>query len=230
MQLANQRAVKLNHEYISGEHILLGLVMEGGGVGANVIKDQYLERTGSKHGLQVVRLAIEKLIQTNTEFSVVGKLPKSPRGRRIIDFAVDEAAELGHKYIGSEDLLLGLLREPEGIAADVLKEHGIMLHETRQAIQKSLGREPADDQSESKLTSQREIENELTRSSFVSKLNDRAKRVLSFAEMTARVQHGSVMDTQHLLVGIIAEGTNDGAFCLKLKGLNLLRIQASTLR
>ena len=112
MQLANQEAQRFNHEYIGTEHILLGLVKEGSGVGANVLKNLGVD-------LRKVRLEVEKLVKSGPEMVTMGKLPQTPRAKRVIEYAIEEARNLNHNYVGTEHLLLGLLRERDGVAAAV---------------------------------------------------------------------------------------------------------------
>ncbi len=114
MALANQRAQGFNHEYIGPEHIFLGLVLEGSGVGANVLKDLGID-------LRNFRLEIEKLIKPGPEGITMGKLPQTPQANKVIEYAIEEARAFDHNYVGTEHLLLGLLREREGIAAQALR-------------------------------------------------------------------------------------------------------------
>src|SRR6266852_2364180 len=104
MALANQEAQRFNHEYIGTEHILLGLVKEGSGVGANVLKNLDVD-------LRKVRLEVEKLVKSGPEMMQMGKLPQTPRAKKVIEYAIEEARNLQHNYVGTEHLLLGLLRE-----------------------------------------------------------------------------------------------------------------------
>src|SRR3974390_2798308 len=114
MQLANQEAQRFNHEYIGTEHILLGLIKEGSGVAANVLKNLDLD-------LQRIRHEIEKIVHSGPDMVTVAKLPQTPRAKKVIEFAIEEARELNHNYVGTEHLLLGLFREQEGVAAQVLR-------------------------------------------------------------------------------------------------------------
>src|SRR5262249_47351410 len=110
MQLANQEAQRFNHEYIGTEHILLGLVKEGSGVAANVLKNLDVD-------LRKIRLEVEKIVQSGPDMVTMGKLPQTPRAKKVIEYAMEEARNLNHNYVGTEHLLLGLLREQEGVAA-----------------------------------------------------------------------------------------------------------------
>ncbi len=132
MALANQEAQRFNHEYIGTEHILLGLVKEGSGVGANVLKNLDVD-------IKKLRLEVEKLVKSGPDMVTMGKLPHTPRAKKVIEFAIEEARSLNHNYIGTEHLLLGLLRESEGVAAQVLMNLGLKLEEVRQEVLNLLG-------------------------------------------------------------------------------------------
>src|SRR3954468_6281 len=132
MQLANQEAQRLNHEYIGTEHILLGLVKEGSGVAANVLKNLDVD-------LRKIRLEVEKLVQSSPEVGTPGKLPQTPRAKKVIEYSIEEARNLNHNYVGTEHLLLGLLREQEGVAAQVLMNLGLRLEDVREEVLNLLG-------------------------------------------------------------------------------------------
>ncbi|MBN2374966.1 MAG: ATP-dependent Clp protease ATP-binding subunit [Sedimentisphaerales bacterium] len=132
MALANQEAQRFNHEYIGTEHILLGLVKEGSGVGANVLKNLDVD-------LRKVRLEVEKLVKSGPDMVTMGKLPQTPRAKKVIEYAIEEARSLNHNYVGTEHLLLGLLREQDGVAAQVLMNLGLKLEEVREEVLNLLG-------------------------------------------------------------------------------------------
>jgi ATP-dependent Clp protease ATP-binding subunit ClpC len=132
MALANQEAQRFNHEYIGTEHILLGLVKEGSGVGANVLKNLDVD-------LRKVRLEVEKLVKSGPDMVTMGKLPQTPRAKKVIEYAIEEARQLNHNYVGTEHLLLGLLREQDGVAAQVLMNLGLKLEEVREEVLNLLG-------------------------------------------------------------------------------------------
>jgi ATP-dependent Clp protease ATP-binding subunit ClpC len=132
MALANQEAQRFNHEYIGTEHILLGLVKEGNGVGANVLRNLDVD-------VKKLRLEIEKLVKSGPDMVTMGKLPQTPRAKKVIEFAIEEARSLNHNYVGTEHILLGLLRESEGVAAQVLMNLGLKLEDVRQEVLNLLG-------------------------------------------------------------------------------------------
>src|SRR5713226_5495297 len=126
LQLAQEEAQRFNHNYIGTEHLLLGLVREGEGVAANV-----LTNLGVK--LESVRKSIEFLIGRGDR-TVAGDVGLTPRAKKVIELSVDEARRLNHHYIGTEHLLLGLVREGEGIAAGVLESLGVSLDKVRSQV------------------------------------------------------------------------------------------------
>jgi Clp amino terminal domain, pathogenicity island component/UvrB/uvrC motif len=132
MQLANLEAQRFNHGYIGTEHILLGLIKEGSGVAANVLKNLNTD-------LRKIRLEVEKIVLPAPDEARSGKLPLTPRVKKVIEYAIEEARNLGHNYVGSEHLLLGLVREEEGVAAQVLLNLGLKLSTVRQEVLSLLG-------------------------------------------------------------------------------------------
>src|SRR5918997_1559580 len=132
MQLANQEAQRFNHEYVGTEHVRLGLVKEGSGVAANVLKNLDVD-------LRKIRVEVEKLVQTGPDMVTMGKLPQTPRAKKVIEYAIEEARNLNHNYVGTEHLLLGLLREHDGVAAQVLMNLNLKLEEVREEVLNLLG-------------------------------------------------------------------------------------------
>src|SRR6188474_110753 len=126
LTLAQDEAQRFNHNYIGTEHLLLGLVREGEGVAARVLENMNVE-------LSKVRTAVEFIIGRGDR-PVVGEVGLTPRAKRVIELAIDEARRLGHNYIGTEHLLLGLVREGEGIAAGVLESLGVNLDKVRHEV------------------------------------------------------------------------------------------------
>src|SRR5207253_2549607 len=132
MQLANQEAQRFNHEYIGTEHVLLGLVKEGAGVAANVLKNLDID-------LAKVRTEVGKIMQPGPTGNLLhGRLPHTPRVKKVIEYSIEETRELKHNYIGTEHLLLGLVREREGVAALVLLDMGVTLDRVRDEVLKLL--------------------------------------------------------------------------------------------
>ncbi len=132
MQLANQEAQRFNHEYIGTEHLLLGLLKEGSGVAANVLKNLGVD-------LRKIRHEVEKLVRSGPDLVTMGRLPQTPRSKKVIEYSMEEARNLNHNYVGTEHLLLGLLREQEGVAAQVLMNLGLKLDDVRREVLSLLG-------------------------------------------------------------------------------------------
>jgi ATP-dependent Clp protease ATP-binding subunit ClpC len=132
MQLANQEAQRLYHEYIGTEHLLLGLLKEGSGVGANVLKN--LDIT-----LPKIRREVEQAVKSGTDGLTAGKLLQTPQVKRVIGHSIEEARSLHHNYVGTEHLLLGLLHEREGVAAQILMNLGLKLAGVRAEVLDLLG-------------------------------------------------------------------------------------------
>jgi len=132
MSFARQEAQKFNHEYIGTEHILLGLVQEGSGVAANVLKNMNID-------LEKIRHEVEKIVKTGPSMVTMGQLPFTPRAKKVLELSMEEASQLSHNYIGTEHLLLGLIKENEGIAAQVLMNLGVKLEDVREEVLEFLG-------------------------------------------------------------------------------------------
>jgi ATP-dependent Clp protease ATP-binding subunit ClpC len=130
--LAKEEARRFNHDYIGTEHILLGLVREGEGVAATV-----LEKMGVS--LENIRLEVEKLVQPGPSTQIIGDIPFTPRAKKALELSAEEARALGHNYIGTEHLLLGLIREEEGVASQVLLNLGLDLSTVRNKVMEVLG-------------------------------------------------------------------------------------------
>jgi len=142
LMLAQEEAQRFNHNYIGTEHILLGLVREGEGVAAKVLASMGVE-------LNKVRSAVEFIIGRGDKM-VLGEIGLTPRAKKVIELAVDEARRLNHQYIGTEHLLLGLIREGEGIAAGVLESLGVNLDRVRAQVLQVLSQSQAYTQQEAR--------------------------------------------------------------------------------
>ena len=145
MALARKEAQRFNHDFIGTEHVLLGLLQEGSGVAANVLKNLGVET-------EKIRREIEKSVQSGPSMVTMGQLPFTPRAKKVLELSMEEAQELGHNYIGTEHLLLGLIRENDGVAAQVLLDLDLKLEDVREAVLELLGADSSL-QSESSLPS-----------------------------------------------------------------------------
>ncbi len=141
MNLARQEAQRFNHEYLGTEHILLGLVQEGSGVAANVLKNMGIDLTK-------IRSEVEKIVKTGPSMVTMGQLPFTPRAKKVLELSMEEAGNLGHNYIGTEHLLLGLIKENEGIAAQVLMNLGVKLEDVREEVLDFLGADSNEEEDE----------------------------------------------------------------------------------
>ena len=139
INLARQEAERLGHEFIGTEHILLGLVKEGSGVAANVLENLGVD-------LEKIRLEVEKYVSSPGEtISASSSLPFTPKAKKVLELAMEEARNLEHNYIGTEHLLLGVLREQDGMAAQVLLNLGVKLEDVRAELMELLGADVAQD-------------------------------------------------------------------------------------
>jgi len=134
LAMAREEAVRLQHDYVGTEHILLGLIREGDGVAAEVLRSLAADLD------ELLRL-VEENIRPGKASASIGELPYTTRAKKVLEYAMAEARELNHSYVGTEHLLLGLLREEKGLASKVLGELGIGLEEARAEMLKLLGTE-----------------------------------------------------------------------------------------
>jgi len=174
MALANQEAQRFNHEYVGTEHILLGLVKEGSGVGATVLKNLDVD-------IKKLRLEIEKLVKSGPDMVTMGKLPQTPRAKKVIEYAIEEARALNHNYVGTEHILLGLVKEGSGVGANVLD---VDLRKVRLEVEKLVKSGPE--------------------TVTMGKLpqTPRAKRVIGCAIEEARNLNHDHVGMEHLLLGL----------------------------
>lgn len=127
MALANQEANRFNHDEIGTGHLLLGLIKEGGGVGANALKNLGVD-------LLKVRLEVEKITKPGPEAIIMGKLPQTPRIKRALEEAIEFAKEMNNNYVGTEHVLMGLLKVGDGIAVQVLTNLKVNIENLKQSI------------------------------------------------------------------------------------------------
>src|SRR5207344_3121383 len=131
LALARKEADRFNHNFVGTEHLLLGLIKLGQGVAVNVLQKMGLD-------LETVRMEVEKQVGSGPETKIVGNIPYTPRVKKVLALAGKEAKALNHSYVGTEHILLGLLREGEGVAARVLKSLEVDIERTRNEILKEL--------------------------------------------------------------------------------------------
>src|SRR5687767_3938426 len=152
--LAQEEARLLNHNYIGSEHILLGLIQEGEGVAARALESLGISLDG-------VREQVQEIIGQGPA-APTGHIPFTPRAKKVLELALREALQLGHSYIGTEHILLGLVREGEGVAAQVLQKLGADLARVRQTVVESLGSSESPGRSPRRRRGRRILEEEPT--------------------------------------------------------------------
>src|SRR4029079_17223910 len=131
LALARKEADRFNHNFVGTEHHLIVLIKVGQGVAVNVLRKIGLD-------LETVRMGVEKLVGTGPDQKMIGNIPYMPRVKKVLSLAAKEAKALNHTYVGTEHILLGLLREGDGVAARVLKNMAVDIQQTRQEILKEL--------------------------------------------------------------------------------------------
>ena len=239
LSLAQEEAQRFQHNYIGTEHLLLGLVREGDGVAARVLESMGVE-------LYKVRQSVEFIIGRGDRI-VLGEIGLTPRAKKVIELAVDEARRLNHHYIGTEHLLLGLVREGEGIAAGVLESFGIHLERVRRSTLAMLGQsgKASGDETEAEVASESgepetlaeagpspldfppPMPSSLSGGEPFGRFTERARRVLSLAQEEAqRFQHNYI-GTEHILLGLVREGEGVAAKVLSNMGVELDRVRSA---
>ncbi len=225
--LAQEEAVRFNHNYIGTEHLLLGLLREGEGVAAKVLVEMGVE-------LNRVRSAVEFIIGRGDRM-IVGEIGLTPRAEKVIELAVDEARQLGHHYIGTEHLLLGLVREGEGIAAGVLESLGVNLEKVRAETVRVLARlgpfagavEDATESAEGMGNGSEQGAQPGRGPDRFDKFTDRARKVLTLAQEEATRFNHNYIGTEHLLLGLVREGEGVAAKILSNLGIELNRVRSA---
>jgi ATP-dependent Clp protease ATP-binding subunit ClpA len=191
LALAQAEAIRLKHNYIGTEHLLLGLVHEGESVAARVLDSLGIE-------LSKVRTAVEFIIGVGAEPTSPSDITLSPRTKKVIEFAIDEARLMGQTHVGPEHLLLGLVREGQGIASGVIESLGVTLTKVRQQLLATLGQTDTDPS--------RYTNTFVLASAPFNLFDDVAKRVLVIAEEEARGMRHNWVGTEHLLIALARHG------------------------
>jgi ATP-dependent Clp protease ATP-binding subunit ClpA len=183
--LAQDEAVRFNHNYIGTEHILLGLIREGEGVAARVLDSLGVD-------LVKVRKAVEFIIGRGDTTTTPSEITLSPRTKKVIELASDEARKLGHSHVGTEHILLGIVREGEGIASGVLESLGLSLEKVRHLVIATLGQQHPEEASVPPRGA-----------GPFDRLDARSKSALTFAQLEARQMCHKHIGTEHLLLGLM---------------------------
>ena len=187
MSLARQASQTYQHDYIGTEHVLLGLVEEGSGVGAQVLRNLHAD-------LKKIRVKVESIIRSGTRPVSQGQIPFTPRAKKVLELSLEAAQGLGHNYIGTEHLLLGLLREGEGIAAQVLGRLGVEYDAAREEIQELVGSGTESDATPSAVPVP-----ELIRP------DESSRAVVKLAREQAASMRHRFVGTEHLILGVAVQ-------------------------
>ncbi|HEY3127054.1 MAG TPA: Clp protease N-terminal domain-containing protein [Candidatus Limnocylindria bacterium] len=212
LALAQDEAIRFNHNYIGTEHLLLGLVREGEGVAARVLDSLGVE-------LSKVRSAIEFTIGRGDSTKSPSEITLAAQVKSVINLAIDEARKLGHSHVGTEHLLLGIVRETESTAAKVLGSFGVSLEAVRQNVIATLGQPHR----EVGASAPAPMSRETTRifGGPFDRFNEGAKRVLALAQDEAIRFNHNYIGTEHILIGLIREEGGVAARALRTLGVEL---------
>jgi ATP-dependent Clp protease ATP-binding subunit ClpA len=221
LSLAQEEAQRFQHNYIGTEHLLLGLVREGEGVATKVLISLGVD-------LNKVRDAVVAIVGRGDRI-VLGEIVLTPRAKKVIELAVDEARRLNHHYIGTEHLLLGLVREGEGVAAQVLQSLGVNLEKVRthtiQVLSQS-GAPPVVSRSRFAQTHFTQSEMEVGDERFDT-FTVQLSRVLSRAEEEAQHFQHNYIGTEHLMLALTLESKSVTAKVLNNLGVELNKIRST---
>jgi predicted dehydrogenase len=221
MATAKAEAERLQQFAIGTEHILLGLVHEEASVGAAALKAMRVD-------LGRVRLEVEKLVRGHPGVPPpTGNDLITPRGKKVLELALEEMTRFGHNYIGSEHLLLGLIRENEGIAANVLRSLGVTFEAARERVVELLRTRSDDRASAPALESHPLKDDEKKLHVDLNDLTERSKRVMELAKAEAKRLEHDVVGTQHILVGLIEEEGGVASNVFRSLHVELASVRAS---
>jgi ATP-dependent Clp protease ATP-binding subunit ClpA len=201
--LAQEEARSLDHNYIGTEHILLGMLREGEGVAAKALEELGI-------GLDAIRQQVVEIIGRGQQLPS-GHIPFTPRAKKVLELSLRESLQLGHEYIGTEHILLGMLREGEGVAAKALEELGIGLDAIRQQVVEIIGR------------------GQQLPSGHIP-FTPRAKKVLELSLRESLQLGHEYIGTEHILLGLIREGEGVAAQVLTRLGATKDRVQQQVLQ
>src|SRR5687768_16216209 len=213
LALAQDEAIRFNHNYIGVEHLVLGLLREGDTVAARVLSSLGLT-------LEKARSAAESTIGRGQDGTTPSDITLHPRVKKVIELAVDEALKVGHSHVGPAHLLLGMVREGEGIASGLIESFGVTLEQVRHQVIATLGQPDAGPGTASEAGSRG------TGGPF-DRFDHRAKRVLALAQDEAiRFDHNYI-GTEHLLLGLVREGEGVAARVLDSLGVELSKVRTA---
>ena len=198
LALAQDEAIRFNHNYIGVEHLLLGLVREGEGVAARVLNSLGVE-------LSKARTAVEFIIGRGDSTTSPSEITLSPRTKRVVELAIDEARKLGHSHVGTEHLLLGIAREGEGVPSGVLESLGVSLEKVRDHVIATLGQQQGGDARQPFATIAGSMAWGGSPASHMDRLDAASRRALARAYWEAgRANYETIMP-HHLLLALVAD-------------------------
>jgi ATP-dependent Clp protease ATP-binding subunit ClpA len=209
LALAQDEAIRFNHNYIGTEHLLLGLMREGEGLAAQVLRS-----LGGD--ISTLRRQVELIIGRGESTTSPSEITMSPRTKRVIELAIDEARRLGHAHVGTEHLLLGVLRDAGSIAGGVLEAAGLKPDAIRERVIATVGAQ-RDSTPEGPNSDVRAP----TGGGPFSRFDDRAKRVLALAQDEAIRLNHNYMGTEHLLLGLLRHDEPTTSEVLVANGVTL---------
>ncbi|CAD5990454.1 ATP-dependent Clp protease ATP-binding subunit ClpA homolog [Planktothrix tepida] len=204
--LAQEEARRLGHNFVGTEQILLGLVAEGTDIAAKALKSMGVN-------LKNTRLEVEKIIGRGSGF-VTSEIPFTPRAKRILEFSLEESRQLGHNYIGTEHLLLGLIREEEGVAVRVLENLKVNFSRIRKQVLLILNRSETPD-----------TFNKPTEGRVFEHFTEKSIKAFMLAQEESRRMGHNFVGTEQILLGLIAEATGIAAKVLRDKGIKLKNVR-----
>jgi ATP-dependent Clp protease ATP-binding subunit ClpA len=193
LALAQDEAIRFNHNYIGVEHLLLGLVREGQGVAARVLESMGVE-------LSRVRTAVEFKIGRGDSTTSPSEITLSPRTKKVIELSTEEARKLGHGHVGTEHLLLGIVREGGGIAGEILQSLGVELEKVRQQVTATIGQTAAP--GTPRVNTYTFLGHEVERPT--ERMDDVTRRVIALSENEAIGLGQTWVGTEHLVLGLIS--------------------------
>lgn len=217
IRYATQEATRLKHDHISTGHLLLGLIRQGEGTAIDILKDRSIDLDDLRSELESVMEVSPRRQQTT-----IGKLQLGDKAKEVLKFAEEESASMGHKYLGTEHILLGIIREKEGIAAKILEKYGVDLHQTRSIVQAVQIQEEKPiqtitfrnngmrilnyDQRVSEIKTSREVLNLKEASELLDISEEEMEELLSNEDVPARKINGKWRFSKDALIKWLSEG------------------------
>jgi hypothetical protein len=209
MSLARQEALRIGHGHIGPEHLLLGLVQEGSGVAANVLKNMNVD-------LETIRCEVDKILAPKgPPMDHTIQLPFTPRGKKVLELSLEESMQLCHNYIGTEHLLLGLIREEESIPAQVLRKLGVELDDFREEVLEFLAPSDSDDAADAAMAQAR------SRADLFGRFTESGRKAMDFTRREALKLNHDYICTEHILLGLVQEDRGVAASVLKSMNVGL---------